>query len=190
MNSLQLGNLSQLGVAILVLIYIVYLQIALRPVKPSRYVILPIILFYITIKAIAGLGGDIYKEIAPMVLLATIGLVSGLASGLITKIFTGEDGVLYQKGGIAAAILLFFTIPIRFILRHSIASLPGGKVLNNTGISYLIMLSSQFISRSLVVFVRSPQVWTLYLQQRRNKKARKNKRRKLRRLDQNKENDI
>lgn len=180
MNNLQLANLSQLGMVILILGYIIYQQIALRPVKPSRYVVLPIVLFYFTLKGITGLGGDIYKETAPMILLASIGIISGLASGMITKIFTGEDGVLYQRGGVAAVVLLLFTIPIRFILRHSIVSLPGGEVLQNAGISYLIMLSSQLISRSLTVFVRSPQVWTLYLQQRSDKKSRRRNRRNRR----------
>lgn len=177
MNNLQLANLSQLGIVILILGYIIYQQIALRPVKPSRYVVLPIVLFYFTLKGIASLGGNIYRGTAPMVLLTSIGLVSGLVSGMITKIFTGEDGVLYQKGGVAAAILLLFTIPIRYILRHSIVSLPGGELLQSADISYLIMLSSQLISRSLTVFLRSPQVWTLYLQQRSNKKARRRNRR-------------
>lgn len=179
MNYLQSSNLSHLCIVILVLAYIIYQQIALRPVKPSRYVVLPIVLFYFTLKGIAGLGGYIYKETAPMVLLASIGIISGLASGIITKIFTGEDGVLYQKGGVAAVMLLLFTIPIRFILRHLIASLPGAEVLQNAGISYLIMLSSQLISRSLTVFVRCPQVLTLYLQQRKNKKARRRNRLEL-----------
>lgn len=35
MNNLQLANLSQLGMVILILGYIIYQQIALRPVKPS-----------------------------------------------------------------------------------------------------------------------------------------------------------
>lgn len=180
MNGLQLSNLSQLLEVLFVLAYIIYRQVALRPVKPSKYVILPIVIFYFTIKAMAGLDRSISEEAVPILLLALAGIISGLASGFLTKIFTGEDGVLYQKGGIAAAILLFFTIPMRFLLRHSILSLPGGEVLNNAGVSYLIMLLFQYISRSLIVLVRSPQVWTLYQQQRSDKKARREKRRNLR----------
>jgi hypothetical protein len=173
MNHLQLAKLIQLAIIILILVYVFYKQVALRPVKPSKYVVAPIVLFYITLKQIEGIGGNMYTEAAPIVLLTSIGLASGIASGIVTKIFTGKDGVLYQKGGVAAAILLLFTIPIRYILRHSIASLPGGAVLQNAGVSYLIMLSSQFTSRSLTVFARCPQVWTLYVQQRRNKKTRR-----------------
>ena len=170
MNNLQSANLSQLFVVILLVAYIVYKQIVSRPVKPKKYVILPIVFFYLTLNSIANLGENIiYKETAPMILLASIGLVSGIASGMVTKIFTGEDGVLYQKGGVPAAILLFLTIPIRYILRHSIASMPGGGVLNNAGVSYLIMLSSQLISRSLTIFIRCPRVWSLYMQQRKSK---------------------
>lgn len=173
MYHLQSVNLTRLAVVILVLAYIIYRQITLRPVKPSKYIIFPIILFYFTLNKISGLDLDMYKETAPMLLLVSIGLVSGLASGIVTKIFTGEDGVLYQKGGVATAILLLFMIPIRYILRHSIASLPGGDILQNSGISYLVMFSSQLISRSLIVLVRCPQVWSLYFQQRRDKRARK-----------------
>ncbi|MDR3597401.1 hypothetical protein [Clostridium sp.] len=171
MNNLQLENSSQLFIVILLVAYIIYRQIALRPVKPGKYVILPIIFFYLTLKAIACLGGDLaYRELAPIILLASIGLVSGIASGMITKIFTGDDGILYQKGGIAAAILLLVTIPLRYILRHSIAFLPGGEILTNTGISYLIVISFQLISRSITIFLRCPQVWILYMQQRKNKR--------------------
>ncbi|WP_411680182.1 hypothetical protein [Clostridium thailandense] len=170
MSNLQTTNLSQLGMIILIFGYVIYRQFALRPVKSSRYVILPIILLFFTVKAIISLGGDLYKEAAPIILLASIGIVSGLASGMITKIFTGDDGILYQKGGVAAVILLLFTIPTRLILKHSILSLPGGAVLQSAGISSLIVVSSQVISRSLTVLARCPQVWSLYLEHRKSKR--------------------
>lgn len=170
MNNLQAFNLTQICLFIAFLIYIIYKQIALRPVKPGKYIILPIIFFYLAINAISGLGGEISADIAPMIFLASIGIISGISSGMITKIFKGDDGILYQKGGIAAALFLLVTIPMRYILRHSISSFPSGEIFNNTGISYLIMLSSQLISRSLTVLIRCPEVWTSYIKQRKNKK--------------------
>lgn len=171
MNNLQLANLSQLSVVILLFAYMIYKQIILRPVKPRKYVILPIIFLYLTLNAMVSLSGDIiYNEASLMILLASIGVASGIASGMVTKVFTGEDGVLYQKGGVAAAILLLVTIPIRYMLRHSISSMPGGQVLNNAGVSYLIMFSSQLISRSLTILIRCPEVWSLYLEKRKNRR--------------------
>ncbi|OOM77075.1 hypothetical protein [Clostridium sp. BL-8] len=171
MNYLQTQNLSQLFVVILLLAYTIYKQVILRPVKPKKYVILPIIFLYLTFNAMANLSPNIiYKEAAPLFLLASIGLISGIASGMVTKIFTGEDGILYQQGGIAAAIVLFFTIPIRYILRHSLISTSEFVVLNNAGVSYLIMFSSQLISRSLTIFIRCPMIWSLFLDQRKNRR--------------------
>lgn len=167
MHNLQLG---QLFIAILVISYVLYQQVALRPVKPSRYVILPIVLIYFTLKAICSLGGSIYVGAAPMILLVSLGGASGVAAGMITKVFKGEDGTLYQKGGVAAVALLLCTIPVRYVLRSSISSMPGGEILRNGNVSYLILCSSQIISRSLTIFARSPQVWALFLEKRRNKK--------------------
>jgi hypothetical protein len=173
MNHLELLNLNHLILVILILAYIIYKQITLRAVKPSKYIIFPIILLYITIGEITSLHLDMYKELAPILLLLSIGLISGIASGMLTKIFTGKDGILYQKGGIAAAILLLFIIPIRIMLRHSIAAIPGGAILQASGASYLIMLSSHFISRSLTIIIRCPQIWSLYLQHRSNRRTRR-----------------
>ncbi|WPC40016.1 hypothetical protein [Clostridium sp. JS66] len=171
MHNLQSVNLFRLLITILLAAYIIYKQITLRPVKPKKYIIIPIIFLYLTLDSIANLNQDIiYKEITPIILLALTGIVSGIASGMVTKIFTGKDGLLYQKGGLPAAILLFIAIPIRHILRHSISSMPRCQVLNNAGISYLIMLSSQLISRSITMLLRCPEILSLYIQQRKKRK--------------------
>lgn len=167
--NLQSSDLSQLFIVILIVVYIFYKQIALRPVKASKYVILPILLIFFALQGIDGLGMAVHKSEAQIILLASIGVVSGIVSGIITKIFRGEDGILYQKGGVATAILLICTFSLRYILTRVVSTLPEGQVFSDASISYLIMFSCQFLSRSLTVFARCPEIWELYLQERRDK---------------------
>lgn len=171
MNYLHLANLIHLLIITLLIIHNIYRQVTLRPVKPRKYIILPIIFIYITLSSITQLGETIiYKEAMQFILLASLGIISGIISGIITKIFTGDDGVLYQKGGLAATLILLIVLTTRYFLRHSLAYMPGGALLDKEGLSYLIILSSQLLSRSITMLIRCPQIFNLYVSTRQNRR--------------------
>lgn len=166
MNSLQGVHLSQLYLVALVLIFIIYKQVVVKPVKGSRYVITPLVLIYITLNSVDSIKGGLFSARYAIVILVSIGIFTGIISGFITQIFRGEDGVLYQKGGWPALVFLIIIIPIRIMLRLSLGHMAGNEIINQAGLSYLIMLSSQMVFKSGTILFRSPEVLRLVLEKR------------------------
>jgi hypothetical protein len=186
MNNLQALGLHQLYLMGLVLFYIVYKQVVTRPVKGSRYIIIPLLLIYFTLESIDSITGGLGKAAVALTILASVGVITGVISGMLTKIFRGEDGILYQSGGVSVLVFLVITIPIRIMLRYTLGHIPGNEVLNYAGLSYLVMISCQMVAKSIVVIWRRPEVLQLIFQQRADKARRRLERRierNSRRLD-------
>ncbi|MDP4144051.1 MAG: hypothetical protein Q8936_06135 [Bacillota bacterium] len=160
------GQLQMIFVIGLMIIYLFYIQIAKRPVKAGRYVIMPLILIYAALGAVGDLKNTSALFSLGTFILVTVSLVLGVVSGLITKIFKGEDGILYQQGGWKVAVFLLIAFPLKFILRHYLGALPGNEFLNNQSTAYLLIYSVQVTARSITVFFRCPEVFSSFSEQK------------------------
>jgi hypothetical protein len=155
--------------------YVFYLQVALRPVRASKYIIFPAILVILTLDSVYKLIGVSNVSLTPLCLLTAIGVLLGITSGIITRVFTGVDGKLYQHGGWPTILFLLITVPIRFGLRHTLAMQPGNEILKNIGVSYLVLISSQLVSRSFVIILKLPKIWNIFLEERKKRRKRRRK---------------
>lgn len=158
--------------AVVLIIYMIYVQVAERSFKPKKYIIWPIILVWVTFSTLEKIKGGIAQASLGILLLVIIGIICGVIAGFITKIYKKEDGNTYIKGGWQMLVFLIISLPIRFILSHLITSWPQDVALNY-GTAYLVRLTFQFIARGIVVYLRVPEFWQIYSEQRKARRQRR-----------------
>lgn len=162
---------QNLFITVVIIIYWFKRQVRIKPVKTSRYTTIPIILTYFALSALDKFHGNIIYN--PVILFSVaVGIVNGIMCGIGTKIFRGDDGVLYQQGGIITAVLLFMMLVINIGIRIVLSHDPRYSEFLSDGLCTLLMFSCQYITRSAVVLTRSPEVREQY---KKDRKAKKNK---------------
>ena len=107
---------SSLILVIGVVIYMCYSQYRTKPIKAKSYIILPIIFIFIGYQGMKSFHGNLTNYIPVIAVACVICIVLGAFSGIAVKIFTGKDGVLFQKGGILAIIFLIITLGVKALL--------------------------------------------------------------------------
>lgn len=150
----MIGNLNDMYIIIIVFIYMIYLQTKKRKINPSKRIIVALIFLYLTIESFLTVKTSILNCIYPLFLLIMIGVIAGIATGLVAKIFKGEDGKWYQQGGIITILILIMAIVFKILFRNLILKLPGGTYLNAGGFSFMVVYSAQIITRSVVILSR------------------------------------
>lgn len=180
MKNFDMNLLIQIFPIIIAILYMLYVQIAERTFKPKKYIIWPIILLWVTFNTLDKMKGNIVNAGLGILFLVIIGLICGVIAGFITSIYKKEDGVTYVCGGWRMVLFLLISLPIRFALSYYIRSLPQNAVLD-FGTAYLIRLTFQFIARGVVVYLRVPEFWTIFNEQRAVRYERRMARRSRRR---------
>lgn len=98
-----------------------------------------------------------HLRIHPLIYLVVIAVILGCTSGLITKIFIGDDGDLYQRGGWKMTIFIII-IPFGVFLRYTLALHPGNEILKDLSIYYTVMLTTQIVARNIIMLLKIPMV--------------------------------
>lgn len=141
-------------IIICIVLYMVYKQVIVKPVKQLKYISITILLIVGTMLSIYATNESVWNIRMYIFILMGLGIITGTISGMITKLFRSDDGILYQKGGVMAFVFCIIFIPLKFIFRHKLGSLPGNEVLNQGAISYLIVISMQVLVKSIIVIFR------------------------------------
>lgn len=150
-------NLEILILVLAVIVYIFYNQYRTKPVKIKRFIILPLVFIFISYEGMKAFHGNLSTYIPIIALLCIISIILGFLSGRKVKIFTGEDGVLYQRGGIIAIIFLVATIAVKG-LAIVILSNTQYAVIAQGDMLTMLMLGCQYAARSISVILKEPKV--------------------------------
>lgn len=152
-------NITTLIMIIALYAYWFYNQIITKRVKPRRFIIMPLIFIYFLYKSSSSI--DITTLLTPVTfLLVAIGIISGIATGFLTKLFYGDDGALYQKGGLTTALILVGIMVLKVILKYSLAHMPAYHAILSGSFLTLLVLVIQFFTKTIVIFIRHPEVFT------------------------------
>jgi hypothetical protein len=143
------------------LLFFLFRQIKQVQVNVYKYIIIALAAGYFTLNSISKLSGNDFKLSGGLIGLTIIGILSGIISGLLTKISKGEDGKAYQQGGRAVIIIALAVVPIPFIIRMFSNTLSGSAILNNVTVSILLLISTQIISRLFIILLRMTDILKL-----------------------------
>lgn len=151
-------NIISIILIIFLACYIIYRQVTTKKIKPKKRLIMIAILIFLSLESVSSIASIEHLSMHPLIYLVVIALIFGCISGLITKIFIGDAGELYQRGGWKMTIFLIIIIPLRVLLRHTLALHPGNEILKDLSIYYTVMLTGQITARNIIILLKIPMV--------------------------------
>ena len=159
---------SSLVLVLAVIVYMCYSQYKTKPVKAKSYIVTPIILIFIGYEGMKSFHGNLTSYIPVIAAACIICIVLGLISGSTVKIFTGKDGVLYQKGGILSIILVLLTLGVKALIVAFLGHTQYSAVAQGDMLT-MLMLGCQYAGRSATVILREPKILEKFKEERKNK---------------------
>ena len=155
---MSFNNLSIFALVSVAVLFVIYRQFVSRPAGSSRRAMLvPLGLFVLGAASIPHVPGINLVDLATIGVGLAVGLVLGVIRGSATRIWRDEQGMAWQRGSVALAVLWVVSVAARLGLGFAGSSLGVSQATNLAEIP--IFFGVTLLAQNVFVLVRLHRGW-------------------------------